>query len=334
MDRYRDHSVKRAKSVTESGRLPVYVLTPDCGFINADQPVPAEAARFKLKKTYKHKVEFVAGQLHDYGISRLTFLIAPFDARRLECLCLIVLACYQAGVKLELFDEEGKAFPDWSPIVEHAKAAERRVREGSESVEEAFAPLIPVHENDGWVRFSRGEAYALKKDFGHAHSDFLAAHVLFPIRYWKEKAKERADHALSELRRRTRGLDHPMKSERDRISSLSLPTFITDNLWTILDLVDSCPLLAIDGARSLVIWIIMERDENRARDYKNEKGAFWVAIEELGVRSEIKEAMRLILNRRIESEYGGPRPPPKRIARDCAGALVKILSGIYSPRSR
>jgi hypothetical protein len=335
INRYPDRSVQRAKSVPESGRLQVYVLTPDCGFINADRPIPPDAESFKLKKTYKRKVDFVACQLRYYGISRLKFLIAPFDTRRLNCLRLMVLACDRAEVRLELVNEDGEPFPDWSPIVEEAKAAERSVSEGRESVEEAFRPLTEKYENDGWVLFSRGEAYTSNKDFEHAAADFFAAQVLFPIRSWKEKAKEKAVHVLSQLgdlHRRTHRL--PMKCERDRISNLSLPDFITDNdnVSTILDLIDSCPLLTIDGARSLTIRIIMERDPNRNRNYE-EKGAFWKAIDELGVRSEIKEAMRLILNRRNETEYRTGSPSPN-VARVCAEALVKVLTGVYSPRSR
>ena len=83
--------------------------------------------------------------------------------------------------------------------MERTRAARNRISKGEEVVQ-AFATLIlPNRENDPMAYFTRGGAHESKQELAAALSDYREAERLFPLRKWRDNAREAANRVAATL---------------------------------------------------------------------------------------------------------------------------------------
>jgi hypothetical protein len=320
----------RAREFAEAQGLDFRLLVGGLGLILAQQKFAPRSA--SLDDTdIRRLARKVADQLKlEPKPLKVTFFAHPLDGLGLKYLRAMVLACEASGAHLRLVDGDGAPYSDWFTLMERARIARNRVSKGDD-VAQAFATLIlPDSANDPMAYFARAEAHETKQEFAAALSDYREAERLFPLKKWREKAREAADRLAREL---TTGDRTARAGEREgervarRIESDELRKCIID----AFAVEHSSPRATVLLCRSALVRILVHLEGGESRLQDDDRG-IGCAIGRVAGHLDRNTADKMWLISKLRNRVEYKREALASDARQCLAALQSILGAVFPGR--
>lgn len=180
--------VKNAEKFAHNHSIPLLLLTARHGHVDRDDLIPSGGVDLSDKEISR-KAHQVAGQLQEKDIHELNFMVNPSNRLAIAYLRLITLACDRARVSLEVLDQSGRPFAEWTKAFRRAEEARRRASKPRVSVKEVFTDLFRRYgEEDGMIWFKCGEAFRDRRQYADALANFRQAGQLFTMKEWRDLA--------------------------------------------------------------------------------------------------------------------------------------------------
>jgi len=322
--------ILRAQESAEAQGLDFRLLVGHLGLVSAEEKVGPRSASLD-DADIRRVARRVADQLKfEPKPVTVTFFAHPLDGLGLKYLRSMVLACDAGGANLRLVDGYGAPFPDWFTLMEGAHVAQNQVNKGK-SVVQAFATLIrPDRENDPIAYFARGEAHVSKGELAAALSDYREAERLFPLKKWRDKAREAADRVAAQL---TAGDRTARTGEREgeRVSRKVAGEELRRCIVDAFAVEHSSPRASVLLCRSALVRILMHLEKGNSHLQDDDRGiGCAIGRVESRLGGKTVDEMRLISRLRNSVEY--KREAGASDARQCLAALQGIVGSVFSAR--
>ena len=328
IDRWRSVRIKQSQQLAAQSRREFYLLTAKRGLIHSSESVGPDATTLK-ERDLASAAELVVKELTQYGIENLLFFANPFQRDGMNFVRLMVLACAEAKVDLELASFDGTGFPDWIEIMREAEETMARANKNeAHPVKQFFDPLLQKFPDDGMVWYCLGRSHEKRTEFANAIEAYAKARELFPLKEWKDKARA-AEEKLKHASRRASASTDLSDARIDLVMKLRIPDHaikvLSEQAFKALSI---SPTAAVALCRTALIRIIQSCNPT-ALDQGDRTDYLRVAIDNLQIGKDVRRDMHDLRMRRNDIEFALRPLPNQAEAAVCVSKLFEILNRLY-----